>query len=67
MINTNQMELGFDKQSVTPEIAQRQRRLSRAQWWFKQMHRVVDLAMEWKPAPPARPEQVYFALAPKRS
>ena len=50
MLQKQQMELGFDA--------------ARARWWFEQMHRVVDRACDWQPAPPARPDQSYLALAP---
>ena len=30
---------------------------SRANWWFQQMRRAVNSAVEWRPSPPARPEQ----------
>ncbi len=39
----------------------RQRRLSRAQWWFQRMRQVVDGARDWRPAPAPRPEQIWFA------
>src|SRR5687767_1989087 len=35
---------------------------ARAAWWFQQMRRVVDSAVEWRPTPPARPEQVTLDL-----
>jgi hypothetical protein len=35
---------------------------SRAQGWFDLMRRVVDNAVEWKPAPPARAEQTALDL-----
>jgi hypothetical protein len=60
----DQMELGLN--AKTRRLARRQRR-QRAQWWFVQMRRVVDAAMEWRPQPQARPEQVYLELAAKRS
>lgn len=37
-----------------------QRRANRARWWFERMREVVDNAMDWRPAPPARPEQIWF-------
>ena len=61
------MELGLNKITVADLAPLQQRRANRAQWWFTQMRRVVDLAMEWKPAPTARPEQVYLTLLSKRS
>ena len=38
-------------------------RPGRARWWFSQMRQVVNSALDWKPAPPARPEQTYLTLA----
>jgi hypothetical protein len=35
---------------------------SRAAWWFGQMRKAVNAAVEWKPAPLARPEQTYITL-----
>lgn len=64
MTTNNQMELGFNTK-VCLTVRQRQRRMSRAQWWFKQMRRAVDCAIEWKPAPNARPEQVHMKLTPR--
>ncbi len=62
MTTTNQMELGLSSaQRLTNSLHHRQRRLSRAKWWFTQMRHAVDTAMEWQPAPAARPEQTYFA------
>ncbi len=64
MLNKEQMELGLDA-AVIRETAQRQRRMKRAQWWFKQMRRAVDCAMDWQPAPDARHEQVHMKLSPR--
>ena len=61
------MELGFDATRALRPPTRRQRRLLRARWWFEQMHRVVDRACDWQPAPAARPEQVYLSLAKGRS
>jgi hypothetical protein len=56
-----QMELGIGKKLRACTSAQRpRRRLSRANWWFQQMREVVDRAVDWRPDPPARPEQTYF-------
>ncbi len=38
----------------------RPNRRSRAQWWFERMRKVVALAGDWRAAPPARPEQIWF-------
>jgi hypothetical protein len=58
-----QMELGFDANRECPPITQRQRRLSRACWWFARMRQVVDHAIDWKAAPEPRPEQTSFPNA----
>jgi hypothetical protein len=65
MMMNNQMELGFNKTRTCMTVKQRQRRMSRAQWWFKQMRRAVDCAIEWKPSPNARPQQVHMKLSPR--
>lgn len=68
-MNTNevgQMEFSLQAKSQRrARLARRQRR-QRAQWWFAQMRRVVDAAIDWRPAPPARPAQAYMELTPKR-
>jgi hypothetical protein len=56
------MELTLTGKPVRRGRLERQNRRRRAQWWFDRMRQVVDSAMEWRPAPPARPEQVYLAL-----
>jgi hypothetical protein len=60
-MNKEQMELGFNGTIASPAL-ERQRRLSRAQWWFKQMRRAVDCALEWQPIPNARREQAHMKL-----
>jgi hypothetical protein len=78
MTNTNvieaneadQMELGLAGRRARGKIAalnHRQRRAQRANWWFKQMRRVVDHARDWQSSPPARHEQVYLTLATRRN
>jgi len=56
MNTTNQLELGFKGAAIT----RRQKKINRAQWWFAQMRRAVDGALDWQPAPPARAEQTWF-------
>jgi hypothetical protein len=54
-----QMELGFNGTLRTsPRKPARSRR---AGWWFEKMRRVVDSALDWEPAPQARPEQRWLA------
>lgn len=49
MMNTNQMELTLKAKQARLTARQKQQRAQRAQWWFAQMRRVVDTALEWKP------------------
>jgi hypothetical protein len=63
----DQMELTLNSRAMRPGRMARQKRRQRAQWWFGQMRRVVDAAMEWQPTPSARPEQVHLTLASKKS
>ena len=53
------MELVLGKAKACNSVRRTQRRMSRANWWFQQMREVVDKAVDWQPAPPARPEQIY--------
>jgi len=66
----SQLEMGFGGRRTRARAAAwngRQRRARRAQWWFQQMRQVVDQAMEWQSAPPARHEQVFLTLAGRRN
>jgi hypothetical protein len=56
-----QMELGLGKGRVCPSVNRRQRRLSRANWWFDRMRQAVDGALDGQPPPPP-PEQVWMEL-----
>ena len=59
----HQLSLSFLASSRLSAAFRRQQMLrSRAQHWFGIMRRVVDSAVEWKPAPPARPEQTSLDL-----
>ncbi len=53
-----QLEMSFNQERGVLELSQRQRRLSRAKWWFNRMRQAVDRAI--RPAPPAPPEQTWF-------
>jgi hypothetical protein len=66
-MNINQMELSLQAGRVQASARRKEHRKQRAQWWFKQMRRVVDAAMEWQPTAGHRPDQSYLALTPKRS
>jgi hypothetical protein len=58
-----QMELGFGTRFGCNPAHRRQRRISRAKWWFERMRQVVDQALDWRPAAPGRPEQTWFPEA----
>ena len=61
MIQSDQLEMTFDRMSFMFRPAdRRQRRFGRARWWFEQMRQVVDRAFDWQPAPTGRPEQIWF-------
>ncbi len=60
----HQMELTLAaKPPAARRAVRRQRRLPSAHWWFDQMRKAVDEAMDWQPAPPARPAQTHLLLA----
>jgi hypothetical protein len=58
----DQMELTLTGKTARYGRQARQNRRRRAQWWFARMRDVVNHAMEWRPTPPARHEQVYMSL-----
>jgi hypothetical protein len=60
-MTNQQMELGFGKARACASLNRRQRRLSRANWWFERMRQVADRAFDWRPVPPPRPEQIWFS------
>lgn len=53
-----QLELSFGKMATLGPGERQPRWLHRAHWWFERMRQVVDLAVDWDPAPPPRPEQI---------
>jgi hypothetical protein len=62
-----QLEIGFKAQARRRRRqSRRTSRLSRARWWFSQMRRVVDNAIEWRPAPSVPPQQIRLPLAQGR-
>jgi hypothetical protein len=62
----DQMELGFSARHNRRRNQKGLERQRRAQWWFARMRGVVNGALEWHGAPPARPEQVYMPLGSSR-
>jgi hypothetical protein len=65
-IEVRQMELSLSAKSHRRARQARRQRRERAQWWFAQMRRAVDVAMDWRPESEGRPAQVYLPLATKR-
>ena len=61
-MRTNQLEIRLPQPRVCAPRQARQRRQSRAHWWFEQMRRVVDEAVDRRPAPSSRPEQTHLPL-----
>ena len=55
-----QMELGFSGNRPATRIARREQRRNRAAWWFNQMRRVVDSAIDWEPVNDFQPEQTWL-------
>jgi len=49
------MELGLGN-AACRSIKARQPRMNRAQWWFEQMRRAVEQAVDWKPRPESNRE-----------
>jgi len=49
-MKNQQLEIGLKSPACRRPATLRQRRVARARWWFSQMRRVVDEAIEWKPA-----------------
>ncbi|HYG21450.1 MAG TPA: hypothetical protein VEH04_01625 [Verrucomicrobiae bacterium] len=55
-----QMELEIAKRTPCRSVNRRANRSPRAAWWFDKMRRVVDHAIDAKPVPAARPQQIWF-------
>lgn len=66
-MNQHQLELGFDDTVKRSNVRRLERPVLGVAWWFGQMRRVVDAAVEWRPTPPARPEQTQLRLASGRA
>jgi hypothetical protein len=66
MKHINQMELVFEarvQQTENRNGGAKPKGGIRAKWWFSQMRRVVDQALDWKSHPQARPEQLSMTLS----
>jgi hypothetical protein len=62
-MNKLQLEINLCGLNEGLQPLRRPRRLTRARWWFNQMHAVVDRALDWKPTPSGRPEQTFIRLS----
>jgi hypothetical protein len=63
MNKTMQLEMSLNNSLPYRRPSPSEQRRRRAQWWFAQMRRVVDHALDWRAAPAPRPEQTYLYLA----
>lgn len=59
-IVTQQLEFSITDPQPAPRPATSASHVTRARWWFTKMRQVVDQAIEWHPAPPAPPQQIWF-------
>ena len=65
-MTNEQLELGLGRAKLPAASSKRQGRMTRAAWWFGQMRQIVDRAIDWQPAPEARPEQEWLGLSHRR-
>jgi hypothetical protein len=56
----HQMELGIENAKFCPSVIRREQRAKRARWWFDRMRQIVEQAVDRRPAPEPRPEQIWF-------
>ena len=47
MMDRMQMELALNLPIASRIAGSKARRLTKARWWFKQMHEIVDRTHEW--------------------
>jgi len=59
-MTNQQMELGIGGAEPMVAGTRRQRRMTRAAWWFAHMRQIVDRAMDWTPVGEPRPEQTWL-------
>jgi hypothetical protein len=55
-----QLELGLAGQDPVYVLPPPERKVARAQWWFGQMRRAVQEALDWRTPPPGRAEQTWL-------
>lgn len=61
-----QLELGFDRNTIRAAVPRRRRRGSRASWWFDQIRKMID-ADETAPAPRHVQRRLEFPLTRRAS
>lgn len=62
-MTNEQLELGIAGVRTPVSARRRRSRAHRAAWWFAHMRRIVDNAIDWSAAQPARPEQLWTDMA----
>ncbi len=62
-MNSQQLEISLTSRYRRGRRASRPCRVQRARWWFSQMRRVVDQAVDWTPSATVRTEQTHLPLA----
>ena len=50
-MSNKQLELGFEGTPRVVAPRRRESRATRANWWFSQMRRIVNQAIDWEAAP----------------
>ena len=65
-ISTQQLEISLTSRYRRSRRPARPCRVPRARWWFSQMRRAVDQAVEWTPTTAARTEQIHLPLTAGR-
>lgn len=66
-MTNQQMELGFGGVTFAGLATRRERRMTRAQWWFTHMRQIVDRAMDWEAVGEPRPEQTWLPGTQRRA
>lgn len=61
-MSNKQLELGFAGVKPVNHPHRRESRAARANWWFTQMRRIVNQAIDWEAAPEPRPEQSWLGF-----
>ena len=65
-MSNKQLELGFEGTPRVVAPRRRESRATRANWWFSQMRRIVNQAIDWEAAPEPRREQPWLGLSHHR-